>query len=1206
MSHETSCSCTGCKPRKKLKKKKIKKKIPKQPELIIATEADLNQELKNAKKKIKQVTVPIMEQKYSGILTVNKNIVLPEGVTNRPYVPWHCHSDKSVKDAVLSIDEYVDACVEYGFPGATISEHGNMSSALQFYKGMKNKGLKPIIGNEIYTDDDVVFRIESAKEKEERKKSKKKEEEGRDDGYLSDDYNHLLLMAPNAEAYHELLRVNAKGFRDGYFKRPRVTHQYVLDTASKHCIATSGCLASKFNYYIRNGEDNKCRQLLDDFKQAFGDRFYIEIHINELEIQRYCTEKLMKMAKEMNIPFIVALDAHYAKAEHARYHDYLKMIHYGGTVDEPNKFLYSTRELYIKQSTDIIHSALKWGYDLEVRDIEEGLDRTLEIYHKTDFEMEMGVLKFPKFSEDPTFDPAKALRKKCVKGFYRRKKQGLISPELEEEYLERFRREFPVIVNKGFCDYFLVVSDLTDYCKETNMHTGAGRGSAAGSVISWFLGITEVDPLKFGLFFERFLHEDRADPPDIDLDFDSERRHEIQERLIERYGQEKVAHIMSFGRFAAKGVVKDLGRVFKIPFGVLDKTTKLFQDDQNVQENMDRLIEEGNLGSDIQDFFEMDEFWNAAKFLEGKVRHYSLHAAGIVVTPGPQEEYVPVNRVSGQVVTGFQEGGDIREISDIGLLKIDALGLNNVTIVDKALKSIEKRKKKKIDIWSINLDDENLLERFRQGHTACIFQFESSGITKFIKDLQPIKFEDLILVNAAYRPGTLKAGGVDMILENRHKEHIDYPHKLVEDVLGPTYGVLVYQEQQMELMNKVGGFTMVEADKSRKTIKLINKASVASPEQLQKFYDMLGKFKKGAMEKTGMTEEQVMALVDAMAASAEYSFNKSHSASYAISAMQNMYLKHYYPADYAAAFLTRTRNEEKKAKKGKKTGVNKIQKYIRTAREEMKLKVLIPEIKRSGKGWKVIDDKTILASLNFIKGVGDDAAEQIELNGPYLALEDFFASDIEWRKCNKRAVSALIKTGAFDEFYPYRKTLLEAYLKWNGNKKQGTKQERKDFFLRRLNEVENEIGKVDYTLTEKLDIEKEYYGFYFSGHPLDKYRTVIERKKLKPVGKLAKGKKWKKGMLYGILTKVYPYKIRTGYMCFIDIEDENGKVAPVTLWPEMYNAHKEELVVGKAVAMKVRPETDKRGDPCFMIDERANKKKIVSLDKLLKIKKVKK
>jgi DNA polymerase-3 subunit alpha len=576
-----------------------------------------------------------------------------------------------------------------------------------------------------------------------------------------------------------------------------------------------------------------------------------------------------------------------------------------------------------------------------------------------------------------------------------------------------------------------------------------------------------------------------------------------------------------------------------------------------------------------------------------------LHAAGVVVTPGPQEDFVPLNRVSGQVVTGFQEGGDIREISDIGLLKIDALGLNNVTIVDKALKSIRERKGLNLDIWAIDLDDDILLERFRMGHTTGIFQFESSGITKFIKELQPIKFDDLTLVNAAYRPGTLKAGGVDKILENRHAEYIEYPHELVEEVLGPTYGVLVYQEQQMMLMHKVGGFTMIEADKSRKTIKLINKAATADPKQLQKFYDMLEKFKEGAMKKTGMTEEQVMDLVNMMAAAAEYSFNKSHSASYAIAAMQNMYLKHYFPSDYAAAFLTRTRNEDKKGKKGKSTGENKIEKYIKMAKDEMDLIVEIPDIRYSGMGWKAKDDNTIIASLNFIKQVGDKAAESIQENGPFEKIEDFFSADIEWRVTNKKVMEALIKTGTFDGLYPHRKTLLEAYTKWNKNKKQGTRKEKKEYFLLRLAEAEREFGQVDFTFSEKLEIEKEYFGFYFSGHPLDKYKDAVEKRKIKPVGKLM-GKKWKKGIAYGVLTKVYEYKTRKGVMAFCDIEDQEGNKAPITIWATLFSQYKNELKVGNSVAVKVKPEVDNRGDNCFMIDESDNRKKVILLDDLAK------
>ena len=1184
--HPPGCTC--CTPKKKVKK--VKPIVVEQQ----ATKEDLDKILKEVKNQVKGPIVPVMEQRYQGILKAKK-VKIPK-LPERDAIPIHCHSDYSVKDCVMGIEEYVAVCLEKGYKGATITEHGNMSSALKFYNAMRKKGIKPIIGNEVYTDDDVALRIAAAEEK---KKGDNKDEG--EEGYTSgDDYGHLLLLAPTAEAYKELLHINAKGFRDGFYKRPRVTHDYILSN-SKHIIGTSGCLASKFNYYIRNDEDNKARQLLDDYHQAFGDRFYVELHFNELAIQKYCTEKILGMAKELNIPWVVAMDAHYAKPEHNRFHDYLKMIHYGGTVNNPNKFLYNTRELYVKGSTEIIHSALKWDYDISIRDIEEGLDRTMEIYDRSNFEMELGKLKFPKFSEDPNFDPNHALKKKCIAGFHRRRKQGLIPPEKEKEYTERFQREFPVIVHKGFADYFLVVSELTDYCRETNFHRGGGRGSAAGSVVSWFLGITEVDPLRFGLIFERFLHEDRADPPDIDLDFDSERRHEIYEVLLKRYGAEKVSPIMSFGTFGGKGVMKDLGRVFELPYSILDKMSKLWDDGMDVRENLQSIIN-NNPPSDVQEFIEKEtEFFNACAFLEGKVRHYSQHAAGIVVTPGPQEDYVPVNRVSGNVVTGFQEGGDIREISDIGLLKIDALGLNNATIVHKALESVKARKGIKIDIWAIDLDDDNLLKRFRMGHTTGIFQFESTGITKFITDLQPTRFDDLTLVNAAYRPGTLKAGGVDMILKNRHADHVEYPHPLVEEVLGETYGVLVYQEQQMFLMHIVGGFTMVEADKSRKTIKLINKASVASPEQLQKFYDMLGKFKTGAIAKTGMTEEQVMDLVNAMAAAAEYSFNKSHSASYALSAMQNMYLKHYYPADYAAAYLTRTKNEEKKAKKGT-TGENKILKYINMAKKEMGLQVVRPDISVSGFGWKVLDDDTIIPSLNFIKGVGDKAAPLIEACAPFKSVQEFFASDIDWRLVNKKVVEALIRTGAFDNLYPYRQTLLQAYTKWNANKGKGTYEEKRANFGKRLTDAEETIGLLDYTDEEKMEIEKELFGFYFSGSPLDKYNKVISKLKIKSIEDLTKGKKWKKGKVAAIITRVHIHKTKKGSeMGFLTISDGMDLEASVTLWPDLLKKYRRILEKGNAVAIKVRPEKDNRGDWCFMIDESDDKKKIMLLDDLMKV-----
>lgn len=450
---------------KKLAIKKVKK-------IAKAISSDIKDQVKVAKSKLTDLSGPILDASYSGVIKAN-GAAFPK-LDLIKFAPIHNHSDYSVKDSVLSIEEFVQVLLENDLPGGNISDHGNMSSVLKFYTAMKESGLKPIIGNEIYTDDLIEKRLEASLDR----KTRKKDEESIESGYLNDDYGHLVLLAPNTEAYHELLLTNAKGFRDGFYKRPRVTHEYILNEASKHQIATTACLASKFNYLIRCGDDNQARQLLDDYKQAFGDRFYIELHFNELEIQRYTTNKMLQFAKEMNIPWIVALDAHYARKEHNEYHDYLKMIHYGGTKNDPSKFLYTTRELYIKNSNEIIHSAHKWDYGIDTKDIVAGLDRTLEILDRTTFEMDLGNLKFPKYSEKTDFDPALALKKKCIAGFHRRKKQGVLPAPgfTEQDYINRFNKEFPVVVDKHYADYFLIVSEFTDHCRNTDLFCGPGRG----------------------------------------------------------------------------------------------------------------------------------------------------------------------------------------------------------------------------------------------------------------------------------------------------------------------------------------------------------------------------------------------------------------------------------------------------------------------------------------------------------------------------------------------------------------------------------------------------------------------------------------------------------------------------------------------------------------------------------------------------------
>lgn len=1105
-----------------------------------------------------------------------------------------------------------------------LTDHGSLSGFLKFYKAAKDIGINPILGEEIYVNDsreEIAAQVAAKKEKQKRKK--KEDEEEQVDTYSYDPNNHLVLLAKNYDGFRSILKIHADGVRNGFYYRPRTTHEIVKELG-KNIVVTTACMAGKAGALIREYKFSECKKFLSEMKEAFGGDFYLELQLLELQDQHLINQKLLEFSKQLKIPFIITNDVHYLLKDDNKIHDIHKMIRGKKTItDDLSKTIFDARELYLKTYSEMLDTAKRFEYDIPIKIIEEGLERTLEIEEKCkNIEVPMGKIHFPKFypdpkNPDPNFDPEEFLRQKVNEGYRRRLKQGLIPKNEIKKYVERGKYELDVVIRKNYHDYFLIVSDFTDECRKRRIFKGGGRGSAAGSILSWYTGITEVDPIKNGLIFERFLNEDRSDPPDIDLDFDSYRRHEIEEYLIDKYGEEKIAHIISFGKYGEKGIVRDVGRVHNIDYKIVNKIANLMQDGIGIKANVEKILEECNDNEVLEFVEENDEFFKICDRMVGLVRHYGQHAGGTVVTPGPLENYIPIMRVKDKIVTGLQEGGDEREMSDLGILKLDILGLNWCTILRRAIDLVKERHG--IDywdkIWSIDYNDPKLMALFAQADTEDIFQYASKPMRDFIKQVAgsdkdehkatvegvKLVFNDLVAINAGWRPAVIMSGATEVLATNKHKdpEEIDYLHPSMKSALEETYAALIYQEQFMRILMDTAGFTAAEADKARKTLKYLNKGKHDTESKSYKeFIQTLNKLQNGWRSR-GFTEEQIEELTQILAKFIEYSFNKSHSCSYAQAAVQGMYFKVYYPIEYFTALLQSTESGVKKDSKGRKERDRiPMLEFINIAKKHG-IEVLPPRIGKSYSNYIIEDDK-IRAGLSIINGCGDKAADSISKGYPINSIEEFFASDkIDWRPAHKGVIEVLIKVGAFDDLYNNRKVLLKAFELWNKYKDKIGKnniKEKANKFLQYLKKAENEIED-DYTEDEKLEFEKELLGFYFTKHPFDKYSDIINKREFKIPSDI--GPKTKTAEVAGIVSSVRTVKTKhKETMAFVDISDINGAKASVTVWPELWKLYKKDLKEGNCIAAKIKRNTGKYSDSFVLNDKKDDKRLVIQLDRL--------
>ena len=954
------------------------------------------------------------------------------------FIHLHNHSDNSLLDGAQNVPSVLETITDLGMDSVALTEHGNLFGAISFYKKAKDKNIKPIIGCEVYVAKGSRFQ--------------------KDRSSGMGQYNHLVLIAQNYQGYKNLMKIVTHGYLEGFYYKPRVDTE-ILQKYNEGIICLSACLKGILpETLIYNGLEAG-KKVAEEYSSIFPGRYYIELQNHGIPEELQNIQLATKLAKEMNLPIIATNDAHYAKKEHYKAHDVHICIGTGKHLSDKNRLKYPGNEFYFK-SQDEMFSLFK--------QFPEALENTRALTDSVDLEIPMEDYHLPWYSipgDKKSKDIDEYLKTLCSKGL------KIKYENINSEINNRLDYELSVIKKMGFASYFLITADFVEYAKKNKIPVGPGRGSAPGSIVSYALGITNIDPLKHNLIFERFLNPDRISMPDIDIDFCVERRGQVIDYLKSIYGEDSVTQIITFGKMNARAVIRDVGRVMSYSYSEVDKIAKMIPEGPKV--TLDQALKQN---SDLRSVSQTNykELIDNAKVLEGMTRHASIHAAGVVVAPGDLTDFVPLYRSSqGDVTTQY----DMKELESIGLLKMDFLGLRNLTVIDKTVDLIKKRFVKEIDIDKIDMEDPKVYELFAKGLTVGIFQFESAGMREFLKKLKPKGIDGLIAMNALYRPGPMQ--NIVRYIKRAHgKEKLEYVHPLLEEALKETYGIIVYQEQVMQIANIIAGFTLSEADEMRRAI----------GKKIRSLMDqMADKFVKGAV-KNGLSKgkaKQIFELIDKFA---QYGFNKSHSVAYSYIAYQTGWLKTHYTAEFMSANLTSEMNN-----------TNKVVVLINECRK-LDIKVHAPDINNSGINFEPVNDKEISFGLNAVKNVGVKALEQfIEVrnkHGKFQSIFDFI-SKVDQRLVNKKVLESLILAAAFDSLNKNRAQLFEAVDLAINYGNQVDKQTNKNQI--NLFGDQEELVKVpdlpiieDWDNQEKLSKEKEVLGIYVSGNPLIKYADIIE------------------------------------------------------------------------------------------------------------------
>ena len=1048
----------------------------------------------------------------------------------------HVHTEYSLLDGSNKIKECVARVKELGMNSVAITDHGVMYGVIDFYRAARAAGIKPILGCEVYVAPGSRFDKEAV-------------------GSGDDRYYHLVLLAENDLGYHNLMKIVSRGFTEGYYYKPRVDLE-VLQEFHEGIIALSACLAGEVQKNILRGmyEEGKAAALR--YQDIFGKgNFFLELQDHGMQEQQIVNQSLLRMSQETGIELVATNDVHYTYAEDEKPHDILLCLQTGKKLADEDRMRYEGGQYYVKSKEEM---AALFPY------APEALENTQKIADRCHVEIEFGVTKLPKFDVPEGFTSWEYLNKLCFDGLKRRYGED---PDLA--LVERLNYELGVIKSMGYVDYFLIVWDFIHFAKSNGIMVGPGRGSAAGSIVAYTLAITNIDPIRYQLLFERFLNPERVSMPDIDVDFCFERRQEVIDYVVRKYGKDRVVQIVTFGTLQARGVLRDVGRVMDLPYAFVDSIAKMIPKELNI--TLDKSLK---MNHELKKLYDEDpqvkELIDMSKRLEGLPRHTSMHAAGVVISQKDVDEYVPLALgADNNVVTQFT----MTTLEELGLLKMDFLGLRTLTVIQNAVRLVEKTTGKPLDIDKIDYNDKKVLDSIGTGKNDGVFQLESSGMKGFMKELKPENLEDLIAGISLYRPGPMDF--IPRYLKGKNdKASIVYECPQLEPILAPTYGCIVYQEQVMQIVRDLAGYTWGRSDLVRRAMAK-KKAAVMEKERQNFVYGNAQEGVKGCIA-NGIDEKTANHIYDEMIDFAKYAFNKSHAAAYAVVSYQTAYLKYYHPVEFMAALMTSV-----------KDNVTKVSEYIMSCRQ-MGMKIMPPDI-NEGEGGFSVSDGAIRYGLSAIKSIGQSVVDEIVRerteHGKFRSLEDFI-DRMSGREVNKRTLESFIKSGAMDGLPGTRKqksmvcgSMVDQKNKEKKNTMEGqmslfdfaAEEDKKSFQITFPN-----VG--EYSREEYLAYEKEMLGVYVSGHPLEEYIGTWEKNVTAKSSDFVVDEETGSAVVHdgayvtigGMITEKTVKTTRNNkMMAFLTVEDLAGSVE-VLVFPKDYEKRRDMLIKDEKVFIRGR------------------------------------
>ena len=1053
----------------------------------------------------------------------------------------HVHTEYSLLDGSNKIKEYVDRVRELGMDSAAITDHGVMYGVIDFYRAARAAGINPILGCEVYVAPGSRF--------------------DREAGSGDDRYYHLVLLAENNQGYSNLMKIVSKGFVEGFYYKPRVDLS-LLEKYHEGIIALSACLAGEVARFLTRGMYEDAKKAALRYQDIFGKgNFFLELQDHGIPEQQNVNQQLLKMHRETGIELVATNDVHYTLAEDAQPHDVLLCLQTGKKLADEDRMRYEGGQYYVK-SPEEMERLFPYA--------PEALENTHKIAQRCHVEIEFGVTKLPKFDVPEGYTSWEYLNELCFKGLEERYQP------VTEELKERLNYELSTIRNMGYVDYFLIVWDFIKYARDHDIMVGPGRGSAAGSLVAYTLGITQLDPIRYDLLFERFLNPERVSMPDIDVDFCFERRQEVIDYVRRKYGDDCVVQIVTFGTLAARGVIRDVGRVMDLPYAQVDTIAKMIPQELNI--TIDKALQMNpEFKKAYEEQKEIHDLIDTAKRLEGLPRHTSMHAAGVVISQKDVSEYVPLSRASdGSIVTQFT----MTTLEELGLLKMDFLGLRTLTVIQNAVHLIEQDAGVKLDMQHIDYNDKKVLDSLGTGRSDGVFQLESAGMKNFMKELKPQSLEDVIAGISLYRPGPMDF--IPQYIRGKNRpDTIKYDCPQLEPILKPTYGCIVYQEQVMQIVRNLAGYTLGRSDLVRRAMSK-KKAAVMEKERQNFVYGNEEEGVPGCIA-NGISEQTANKIYDDMIDFAKYAFNKSHAAAYAVVSYQTAFLKYYYPVEFMAALMTSVIEMP-----------TKVAEYIQVCRQ-MNIKILPPDVNRGAYGFSV-DNGAIRYGLSAIKSVGrpviNALVEEREVKGEYRSLKDFI--ERLTGTVNKRAIENFIKAGALDCLEGNRRQKMLVYSQIVDS----IAQEKKNSFAGQMSlfdlvsdeeKKEYEIRMPDVEEYDKemiLAFEKDVLGIYLSGHPLERYRNIMEKMisakttDFQPdeesgIPKVYDGQKV---IIGGMITeKTIKYTRNNKVMAFLTVEDLLGTVEIVVFprdyekWQAMLNEDARVFVQGRVNAEDDKP-----------------------------------